>query len=410
MKSHAPALASRLERLITAGNRLAADRPLEEVLQWVAETGRDLLEARYAAIGLLAPDQRTLESFTTSGITPEQRAAMGDLPTGQGILGAVIRGGEPLRLDDLSDHPDSVGMPEHHPPMRSFLGVPVTGRHGVLGNLYLTEKQGGSPFTAEDEYLAILLAARAASAVEDARRHAETSRLIAEVQTLLRSRERFFAMVNHELRNSVAGVLGWAEMLVRKKDPETVPRAAYEVLEAAEAASGLINDLLDLSRLDEDRMRPEFKAVECRGVLRRAVSRVTPAAEERSVTITVDLPEGLVTCHTDASRVEQILVNVLGNAIRHTAEGSMVTLAVHPGDAEVEMTVTDQGPGIPEAGLERIFDVYFTVPGEEGRGVGLGLPLSRRLARLLGGDLTASNAPEGGARFTLWLPLHSPEP
>ena len=141
-----------------------------------------------------------------------------------------------------------------------------------------------------------------------------------------RTRERFFAMVNHELRNSLAGVFGWAEMLVRKKDPATVPRAAFEVLDSADQAIGLINDLLDLSRLDEDRLKPVIRAVEPGSMARRAAGRVTPAAEAKQIAVEVEVAPVLPTVQTDASRVEQILVNLLGNAIKHAPERSTVRL------------------------------------------------------------------------------------
>jgi len=400
-----PVMTERLERLIRSSNTLAAGLPLDQVLQWIADTARQLLEARYAAIGLLGPDGRTLESFTTSGLDEEARQRIGALPVGRGILGVVIREGHPIRLPDLMAHPTAAGFPPHHPPMHTFLGVPVVGQHGVLGNLYVTEKLGGKEFTAEDEYLAILLAEKAATAVEDARAFAEISRLAAEVHELLRTRERFFAMVNHELRNSLAGVLGWAEIMVRKKDPATVPRAAFEVLEAAESAAALINDLLDLSRLDEDRLKPVIQMVDCGAVLRRAVARVTPTADSKAVRITVNHRADPITCHTDAHRMEQILVNLLTNAIRHTPDASMVQLTAENAPDEVLIRVADEGPGIPEADLERVFDVYFVKAGGDGRSVGLGLPLSRRLARLLGGDLMAANKPQGGAVLTLRIPL-----
>lgn len=402
---HSAAFSARLERLLRAGNLLRSDRPLDDVLQWIADQAAELIGARYAAIGMLAPDNLTLESFTTSGIDPEVRARIGALPSGRGVLGVVIREARPIRLRSLGDHPRSTGIPEHHPPMGSFLGVPVVGRTGVLGNLYLTDKLGAEEFSEEDEHLAILLAEKAAVAVEDARRHEETQRLVGEVQTLLRSRERFFAMVNHELRNSLAAVFGWAEMLVRKKDPGTVPRAAFEVVEAAESAIRLINDLLDLSRLDEDRLQPVLQAVDCGLVIRSAVAKVTPLASEGNVSLDAVPPAGHLTCVTDASRVEQILVNVLRNGIRHSPPGATVELAVGTRDGAVTIEVLDRGPGIPDEEMERIFDVYITNPGEEGSGIGLGLPLSRRLARLLGGDLMARNRPGGGAAFTLSLPL-----
>ena len=156
------------------------------------------------------------------------------------------------------------------------------GRRGVFGNLYLTEKVGGALFTEEDEYLAVLLANSVAAVVENARHHEESARLLEEVHQLHRARERFFAMVNHELRNALAAVYGWSEMLVRKKDPSTVPQAAFEVLDSAQQAIGLINDLLDLSRLDEDRLKPVIRPIEPGSVAKRAAGRVTPAAQARA--------------------------------------------------------------------------------------------------------------------------------
>jgi signal transduction histidine kinase len=288
--------------------------------------------------------------------------------------------------------------------MRSFLGVPIFGRGGVSGSLYLTEKAGGEAFTEEDEHLAILLAAKTTAAVENARHHEESARLLAEVQQLQRARERFFAMVNHELRNALAAVYGWSEMLVRKKDPATVPRAAFEVLDSAQYAIALINDLLDLSRLDEDRLRPIIRRVEPVSIARHAIGRQTPAANLKQVTMNLIVGPGLPNCETDASRVEQILVNLLSNAIKHAPERSSVTLSIAAVDKRVVYRVEDEGPGVPSTDVERIFDIYMTRPGDEAQGLGLGLPLSRRLARLLGGELYAISHPGKGGCFILEVP------
>ena len=399
----------RLERLVVAASSLITEVSLEGVLERVVEVAAEVIGARFAAIGVLAPDGRLLESFTTHGIDAEQRALIGDLPRGHGILGLVIRAARPIRLPDLTKHPDSYGFPPHHPPMHSFLGVPIVGKRGVFGNLYLTEKLGGELFTDEDEHIAILLAANTAAAVENARLHEESARLLEEVQQLHRTRERFFAMVNHELRNSLAAVHGWAEIMVRKKDPATVPKAAFEVLDSAKQAVGLINDLLDLSRLDEDRLQPVIRATEPGSMARRALARVTPAAEAKRILLQVDLASGLPSCETDASRVEQILINLLGNAINHAPEGSTVRLEVTAQGPMVVYTLLDQGSGIEESEVERIFDIYISKDVGDTRGMGLGLPLSRRLARLLGGELRAlARQDRGGGCFVLELPA-SPE-
>lgn len=399
---------NRLEQVVEAGLLLTSELSLEGVLQRVADLARELLSARYSAIGVLAEDGRTLSSFITSGVSREIAQSIGAPPEGRGVLGLVIREASPIRLKDITQHPEAHGLPPNHPVMRTFLGVPIIGRRGIFGNLYVAERLSGTEFTEEDEHIATMLAAQTAAAVENARLHEESTRLLEEVQQLHRSRERFFATVNHEMRNAIAGVFGWAEMLVRKRDPETVPKAAFEVLESAEQAITLINDLLDLSRLDENRLKPHMEEVEGTRVVDRSIRLVTPSAAAKGVEIVFSVHQNLATCYTDAHRVEQVLVNLLGNAVRHSPEGAAVTVTAFTTDDSFVVLVDDQGPGVPEEDLERIFDIYYTQAGNEGGGSGLGLPLSRRLARLLGGELSAGNRREGGARFTLKLPRGAP--
>jgi signal transduction histidine kinase len=401
-------LQGRLERLVEAGTLLVSELSLEGVLEHTVQIAASVIGAKYAAIGVLAPDGRTIEKFHTHGMSEAERAAIGPPPSGHGILGLVIREARVIRLPDLARHPDSYGFPPHHPPMRSFLGAPITGRRGVFGNLYLTEKIGGPEFTEEDARICVMLAAQAAAAVENARLHEESARLLEEVQNLHRTRERFFAMVNHELRNSLAATFGWAEMLVRKKDPATVPQAAFEVLDSADQAVKLINDLLDLSRLDEDRLRPVVRPVDALNVTRRAVGRLVPAAEKRGVKLATSAESGLPPCNTDASRLEQILVNLAGNGIRHATDGGTVRVSIGRRDGRITFTVENDGPGIAPEDAERIFDIYETRAEDQTRSFGLGLPLSRRLARLLGGELRAVPRPDGGC-FVLELPVSEPE-
>ena len=160
---------SRLRSLLDAGIAITSELSLDGVLQHVTEAAATLTGARYAALGVIDAQATELERFFTHGIDPETQAAIGDPPRGRGILGVLIRDGQPLRLRDLAEDPRSVGFPAHHPPMHSFLGVPILLRGAVFGNLYLTEKQQGSEFTLEDEELVKLLAAQAAVAIENAR-------------------------------------------------------------------------------------------------------------------------------------------------------------------------------------------------------------------------------------------------
>jgi two-component system, NarL family, sensor histidine kinase DevS len=174
----------RTRALVQAGIALSSELSLDAVLQKLIETAAALTGARYAALGVLDPRGRHLERFLTTGIDPETHRAIGDLPTGRGILGVLIRDAEPLRLRDLSQDPRSVGFPPGHPPMHSFLGLPVTLRGVGYGNLYLTEKEGGADFTSEDEDTVVLLAAQAAVAIENARLYEAATRWSSQLESL----------------------------------------------------------------------------------------------------------------------------------------------------------------------------------------------------------------------------------
>ncbi|HYN18915.1 MAG TPA: GAF domain-containing protein, partial [Actinomycetes bacterium] len=162
----------RYERLLEAGLALAAELSLPVTLQRIVELAADLTGARYGALGVLGPDG-TITEFITTGVTDQERAAIGHIPVGRGILGVLIDNASPLRLHDIADDPRSVGFPPDHPPMRSFLGVPVTARGQVFGNLYLTEKQDAEDFEADDERALVLLAAQAGGAIQNAQLYEE---------------------------------------------------------------------------------------------------------------------------------------------------------------------------------------------------------------------------------------------
>ncbi|MGP3948987.1 GAF domain-containing protein [Streptomyces sp. 7N604] len=161
-----------LEAVLSVGREL----DLTQALRRIVEAAAALVDAQYAALGVIGPDGRTLSQFLTVGLTDEEIAEIGPFPTGKGILGELIQHPEPLRLTDLSTHPSSYGFPAHHPPMRTFLGVPVRVRDQVFGNLYLTDKRGGAEFDAEDEAVISTLAVAAGVAIDNARLYEEGKR------------------------------------------------------------------------------------------------------------------------------------------------------------------------------------------------------------------------------------------
>jgi signal transduction histidine kinase len=172
---------AQLERLLEAGRALVAELDLEVVLERLLETARELTGARYAAIGVLDAERRGLERFLTSGIDPATHAAIGDLPRGRGILGLLIEDPRPIVLSDVGAHPRSYGFPAAHPPMTTFLGVPLLIRGEAWGNLYLTEKRGGE-FDDADVHAVTVLAHWAAIAIDHARLYRDSVQRSAELE------------------------------------------------------------------------------------------------------------------------------------------------------------------------------------------------------------------------------------
>jgi len=161
-----------LRQLLDAVMTVGSDLDLPSMLRRIVQSAVDLVDARYGALGVLDDSRTRLAQFITVGIDSEAHKAIGNLPEGHGILGLLIVEARPIRLPDLREHPDSYGFPPHHPPMKSFLGVPIRLRDEVFGNLYLTDKKTGEVFTDVDEELCVALAAAAGVAIENARLHA----------------------------------------------------------------------------------------------------------------------------------------------------------------------------------------------------------------------------------------------
>ncbi|MFI9583853.1 GAF domain-containing protein [Streptomyces sp. NPDC052236] len=183
---------SLLEAVLSVGREL----DLEQVLRSIVEAAAALVDAEYAALGVIGPDGRRLSEFLTVGVSQEQIAEIGPYPEGHGILGELIRKPEPLRLAKISEHPASYGFPAHHPPMNTFVGVPIRVRDHVFGNLYLTEKRGGTQFDEEDESVLATLAVAAGVAIDNARLYEKA-----------KQRERWLrasAEINHSLMSGGA--------------------------------------------------------------------------------------------------------------------------------------------------------------------------------------------------------------
>jgi signal transduction histidine kinase len=197
----------RLRRLLDVGRELVTELDLGVVLERVLQTAREITGARYAALGILNEERTELEQFLTSGVDEETRRAIGDLPRGRGVLGALIENQEPLRLPDVGQHPSSYGFPAGHPVMRSFLGVPVRVRGEAWGNLYLTEKQDGE-FSEHDEEAAVILSDWAAVAINNARLYEASERRREDAEKAIRRLE-----ATRDVAVAIGGEIGLEHVL-----------------------------------------------------------------------------------------------------------------------------------------------------------------------------------------------------
>ncbi|MDD9995034.1 MAG: ATP-binding protein, partial [Dehalococcoidia bacterium] len=195
---------SRLARLSEASLRILQDLELETVLQGIVDGARLLTEARYGAL-LVFDDSGKVQDFLTSGITPEERGLVGYCcPEGRGLLGYLSETGKPLRLRDFASHPASVGIPENHPPVKSFLGAPIPSLRQGIGNIYLSEKEGGHEFTPEDEEIVVMFARQAALAISNAERYRDEQRAKASLEALAEASPVGVLVVDAQTRTVVS--------------------------------------------------------------------------------------------------------------------------------------------------------------------------------------------------------------
>lgn len=380
--------AEQLRRLLSAVVAIGSEPTLPLVLRRIVEVAADLVDARYGALGVLDRTRTRLAEFITVGMDDEDVAAIAHPPRGRGVLGRLITDRQPLRLTDLTAHPDSQGFPPDHPAMRSFLGVPVWVGGEAFGNLYLTEKSGGRPFTAVDEELVVGLAAAAGVAIENARLHERAQQAL-----VLADRERIARDLHDTViqRLFATGLLlqGAARLAERPEAVERIDQAIDDLDLTVRHIRSVIFGLQPMPEGDRS--------------VRRAVLEV--AAEQRAA-LGFDPAvrfEGPVDAAVD-ERLAEDLVNVvreaLSNVARH-ARARHAELEVAVGDRRLCATVADDGVGA--AGFQGASGAPGPFPA---LGSGRGLPNMAERAQRLGGSLELGPGPEGRGLVLRWcVPL-----
>jgi signal transduction histidine kinase len=377
----APDPHARDRMLIEAGLTLSAELDLDAVLQRIVELACDVTGARYGALGVLGEDRR-IERFITTGISAEERAALGEPPTGHGILGLLIELERPLRLPDLTKDPRSVGFPPNHPPMRSLLGAPVRALGRVFGNIYLTDTQNGEEFTEDDEAALVVLATQAGVAIENARlwHNIEQAQQQLSRLELLDERER----IATELHDGAVQSLFAVGMALQ---------GAAALADDPAIGTRLENAVEDIDRVIRDirnyifGLRPGILADRH---LDEAIRELAAEMTERTGVLTVVEVDETVAAEfaSRAGDVIQLVREGLSNVGKHAEAATVGVRLRRAAGGGAELEIDDDGRG---------FDV--TAPRD-----GMGLTNLERRVEAMGGSLSVSSHPSTGTTVTARWP------
>jgi signal transduction histidine kinase len=369
-----------------AGLAIAAQFDPDAVLQTVVDEARDLAGARYGA--LLALDEAGgVGAFYTSGITAEQRAAMGEVPVRHGLVGVVFDEGKPLRVPDIARDPRAVGLPPGHPPMRALLAAPIEAR-ATLGALFVAERNDGGAFTAEDEATLVRFATQAALAIENARLHARVRALAATEE-----RER----IAREMHDSLAQVLGYVN--TKAQAVELLLRSGH-----AEKAVGQLAQLSGAARDAYAEVREGILGLRASPAPGRPFADLLAEYLDRwreqsgiTATLAVD-PEPFAPRLDPFAEVQllRIVQEALANVRKHAGAGS-ARVALAARDGWLEATIADDGAGIAQTPRE----------GDQPR---FGLAIMRERAEAAGGQFAIESPPTGGTVVRVRVPLDRRRP
>lgn len=599
----------RVQKLLAlnkAAITITGELELDALLQRIVDAARDLVGCDYSALGVLGSDG-FIERFPTSGISESDKEKIGAPPRGHGLLGVMLRAGRSIRIPEMSADPRRVGFPPNHPPMISLLGVPIFVQDVLVGSLYLTDKHESIKFSEEDEWLVQLLATHAATALTNARLHAENLFALQRIRQE-RTRSQALFQVTRSINRSVqldevvslitqaatnlpgTDAMGATLYLVNGSDNNTGPRlvrhagpgftaeedasalintedrvvhealqagtthieqlpqdvhegvstrvseqrpmvllalpmcvgeidvgvlsiysadpqafeqdevalyeafasvagaaifnanlygeaqrsrevaeregerlreleqmkdeflstAAHElrtplttirmsaglvqeqmraasqlppgsqsvdprlldllglVVEGSERMHSLVNDLLDLTRLEQGRSGLAFTTLDMREVAQASIEAINPLFNSKKQALSVRLPEAYCAVRGDRQRLEQVLINLLSNAHKYSPEGARIELRVVRAANECLTSVRDTGAGVPAGERESIFERFVRSSlhrQDRTASTGLGLPIARTIAEMHGGRVWMEPAPDGGSIFTLALPL-----
>ncbi|TNC78679.1 response regulator [Janthinobacterium lividum] len=407
-----------LELLNNTGAALASTLDLPALLQETVDAATRISGARFGAFYY----DDAGEVHDSVAPLPSARAVNGISLREADAIATELRQGPAMRQNDLLAAPDaSAGAA---PPLRSCLSLPVSSRSGLLlGRLLLGHPQAGM-FSARSERIVSAIAAQAAVALDNTRLYAAATRAAEERKVLLDSerearadaertnqlKDDFLTTLSHELRTPLSAILGWAQVLRRgTRDQADLHRGLQSIERNARAQAQLIEDLLDMSRITSDKVLLDLQTIVPASIIASAIETLRPAADAKHIAIHSNIASDAGTITGDPSRIQQVIWNLLSNALKFTPQGGRVEIGVRREASRLAITVADNGVGIKKDFLPHVFDRFRQADASTTRrhgGLGLGLAIVKHLVEQHGGTVTVSSAGDmQGASFTVRLPL-----
>ncbi len=322
--------------------------------------------------------------------------------------------------DGGSLRPLDVRLPAAEPAADAdLLVVPLRSQEAVLGYLEVEARQGAKPWSPDDRLLVEGVAQQLALAMQDARTYQLTQQALEEMREADRLKSQFLANMSHELRTPLNSIIGFSRVILKGIDGpvnETQGQDLQAIYNAGQHLLGLINDILDLSRIDAGKMELAFSEVDLAEIIRTVMGTATGLIKDRPIELMIDVPDDLPLIQADNIRVRQILLNLVSNACKFTEKGHVGVTAravERSGQREVVVAVFDTGPGIAPADQSRLFEPFSQVdssPTRKSGGTGLGLSICRQLVSLHGGRIWVESSLGEGSTFAFSLPVEGPAP
>lgn len=407
----AAALSNRLHELSAlneAGKAVTSELSQERIFDIILVSARDLLDATEASVMLVDPETKLLRVVASTGLDP---AVVDEAVTvvGEGVAGWVAKSLEPIILrGDARDRRFRRVVPKERR-VSSAMSAPLRSGDDVLGVVNVSVSRNGRTYSEHDLQALTTFAEQAGSAIANARLFEHERRTSAELAELERQRRDFLATLTHDLKTPLTSILGYVKLLRRAGEgitPEQTDTFTDVIERQGRRILEMVEQLLEATRLEEGAPALVREPLDLARLINEQVLAMGGVAGGRR--FDVSMPTDFPDTYGDRQAVEHILMNLLENAVKYTPDPSTIVVRVEPAPGEVRVSVTDDGPGIPEAELPQVFERYRRSASESKKGsVGLGLYIVRSLAQAHGGRVWAENVPDKGVRITFTLPVRS---